>query len=397
MNNENKPFEDSNRLKLYSAELLNESKDEVLQKIVEQAAELLDTPIALVSIFLDQIQYFKAHIGLPEILKTTRSTARDVSFCQFVVQHGEPFEINDAKNDARIPDFMVKEFNIQAYLGIPIKINNTIVGSLCVLDTERHNFDQEAYDNLKKLAEEVNIRLEELTQSKERSALRLAINTVDPALKELTHAIKPIDAHLKISNAQLTAINSFLKLAPRVLPEKGKDSRLIHQTYESANKAAKVLEEHLLEMEMYNLDALDSLSALNDLLSDSNESRLPMILMASQDLTRQETNSAGGFPLPGYVPDKYIKVKGSLAISIISNCLLLLASSLRKNNSEKGIKLKVQENETDLQLQFITNELAQQSLEELLDQLNNLIGPYEPNLVLSTGDHSCNISFKIAV
>ena len=112
----------SDRSELFTKELLAETNDTELQEIVKNAAIELNSPIALVSLLLDQVQFFKAHIGLPAVLATARGTHRDVSFCQFVVRDGDTFEVNDASNDDRIPQHVVKEYNIQAYLGVPTTV-----------------------------------------------------------------------------------------------------------------------------------------------------------------------------------------------------------------------------------------------------------------------------------
>ena len=93
----------NNRRNLFTKELLAETNDSELQEIVKNASEELNSPIALVSLVLDQVQFFKAHIGLPPVLAEARGTHRDVSFCQFVVKDGEAFEVNDAENEPRIP------------------------------------------------------------------------------------------------------------------------------------------------------------------------------------------------------------------------------------------------------------------------------------------------------
>ena len=79
----------SDRLDLFTKELLAEANDSELQEIVKKAAIELNSPIALVSLVLDQVQFFKAHIGLPPVLESARGTHRDVSFCQFVVRDGK--------------------------------------------------------------------------------------------------------------------------------------------------------------------------------------------------------------------------------------------------------------------------------------------------------------------
>ena len=154
------------RHKAFSEDLLAEADDNELQKIVEKAAHELDTPVALVSLVLDQIQFFKAQYGLPSDLAASKSTRRDVSFCQFVVRDGEPFEVSDAPNDSRIPQHLVKEYGIKAYLGVPINVRNTVVGSLCVIDTKNRSYTESEHDALARLAEMVNERIAELFEQR---------------------------------------------------------------------------------------------------------------------------------------------------------------------------------------------------------------------------------------
>ena len=149
---------------VFTRELLAESDDAELQNIVRKAASDLSSPMALVSLVLDQIQFFKAFVGLPDTLAASRGTHRDASFCQFVVRDGKAFEVNDAPNDPRIPQHVVKEFNVQAYLGVPVLVEDVVVGSLCVLDTKKRGFSEEDKHNLHGLAALVNDRLEEITK-----------------------------------------------------------------------------------------------------------------------------------------------------------------------------------------------------------------------------------------
>ena len=137
----------------FTGELLAEVEDEVLQSIVEEAARDLSTPIALVNLVLEEIQFFKAHYGLPPDLAAARGTERDVSFCQFVVRDGEPFEVNNAEKDARVPQHLVKHHGIKSYLGMPVVANDVIVGSLCVIDFEPREFSEEERQTLMNLAD----------------------------------------------------------------------------------------------------------------------------------------------------------------------------------------------------------------------------------------------------
>ena len=100
------------RSKIFSQEILAEVEDPKLTEIVSQAANNLSTPMAMVTMVLEKIQFFKAHYGLPSDLAVSRSTERDVSFCQFVVRDGEAFEVENAKDD--IHQRMVIEAKVKA-------------------------------------------------------------------------------------------------------------------------------------------------------------------------------------------------------------------------------------------------------------------------------------------
>lgn len=106
-----------------------------LQRIVEQAAALLKTPIASVSLIDRDRQWFAARVGIdaPE-------TPRAVSICNRVIlRPGEPLVILDARQDARyamIPSVLEAPF-VRFYAGIPL-VNRAgyALGALCVADTE---------------------------------------------------------------------------------------------------------------------------------------------------------------------------------------------------------------------------------------------------------------------
>jgi hypothetical protein len=54
------------RYSAFTEGLLAEAEDTELQTIVNDAAGGLSTPIALVTLVLERIQFFKAHYGLPQ-------------------------------------------------------------------------------------------------------------------------------------------------------------------------------------------------------------------------------------------------------------------------------------------------------------------------------------------
>lgn len=105
-----------------------------LQRIVEEAADAAQTPIASVSIIDGNRQWFAARLGLAEA-----ETARSTSICSRVIlRPGEPLVILDAQGDPRFaanPNVAHAPF-VRFYAGIPlVDHGGYALGALCVVDT----------------------------------------------------------------------------------------------------------------------------------------------------------------------------------------------------------------------------------------------------------------------
>lgn len=168
-------LDDPKRLDRLDVYLTDSASDEKLDEYVAEAARLADAPIALVSLVLRRIQFFRASYGLPQDLEASRATSRCESFCQFVVRDELPFLVQDAPNDERVPQELVTRYGIRAYAGVPLTHRGQVIGSLCVLDLKPRSFDAALVIQMKSLATKVVERLEEmkeLSTDREPEALR---------------------------------------------------------------------------------------------------------------------------------------------------------------------------------------------------------------------------------
>ncbi|MDG1901220.1 MAG: GAF domain-containing protein [Bacteroidales bacterium] len=386
---------DSNeRFGLFTKELLAETNDSELQKIVKKAAADLNSPIALVSLVLDQVQFFKAHIGLPPVLAKARGTHRDVSFCQFVVRDGETFEVNDASNDPRIPQHVVKEYNIQSYLGVPIMVKENVMGSLCVLDTKKRGFSKEEHTSLKKLAKLVNGRLEAIAKSRRQTRLDLTEYTLKPALSELSNSLKSIQNFIKSSYSAETSIRTFLNHSNHLFSNESQYSEAIRFSLEAATKGNQLNEDLLLEIEFAVIDSIDCVNALEQIVNNIESTKLSKIVVSAQDLSRNATKLIGGFPLPDFESDPKIYTQGNLAIAIVTNCLLIISSELGKSGSKNGIRLDTNESDEFIELTFSAKDLTQSSTEMVINDLNNLIGTDDPTIRVDLIDEKIRLNFS---
>lgn len=126
------------------------------------AAQLCDTPIALISLVDDKRQWFKSHHGLD-----VRETPRDFAFCAHAIHGDELFIIEDSDNDERFYDnpLVTSKPHVKFYAGMPLYIDNKYpIGTLCVVD-----------DHARKLSEKEKKALEALS--------RQAVNQLELRLK----------------------------------------------------------------------------------------------------------------------------------------------------------------------------------------------------------------------
>jgi hypothetical protein len=77
---------ESERLQeLYSMNVLQTEPDAVLDEFCEKVAKLFDVPSCVISLVLEDSQWFKSSFGCPVELAQARETPRDISFCTHVV------------------------------------------------------------------------------------------------------------------------------------------------------------------------------------------------------------------------------------------------------------------------------------------------------------------------
>jgi GAF domain-containing protein len=158
------PVRDTARLaEIAALGLTSADVDEVLQRTVEEAAARLNLPTAMVSIVMDEAQWFAAHTGLPAWMAEARGTPVEWSFCANAVRTGEPFVVEDATTHPLVKDIpLVPMDNIRCYAGIPLVTSTgKTLGTLCVIGTEPRSFTEADLDMLRDLARQAIERIEE--------------------------------------------------------------------------------------------------------------------------------------------------------------------------------------------------------------------------------------------
>ncbi|MEQ9320063.1 MAG: ATP-binding protein [Polyangiaceae bacterium] len=121
-------------------------------------AQLLDMPIALVSLVTADRQWFKSSHGL-----AAKETSRVVSFCGHVVADDATLVVENALDDERFVDnpLVTEDPNIRFYAGAPLRTpDGHVLGTLCVIDRTPRALTPQQLELLEALAEQTMAQLE---------------------------------------------------------------------------------------------------------------------------------------------------------------------------------------------------------------------------------------------
>jgi hypothetical protein len=142
--------------------LLDSDPEPGFDRHARLAAQMLNAPIALVSLVDEDRQFFKSGLGVEE-----RETPLSHSFCQHAVARREPLVVDDAREHPILKDNpAVLEMGAIAYAGVPlIDPAGQALGTLCVLDNRPRQWSSHQVELLADLAESV---MSEIALAKER-------------------------------------------------------------------------------------------------------------------------------------------------------------------------------------------------------------------------------------
>ncbi|MCB8877968.1 GAF domain-containing protein [Acidisoma silvae] len=125
-------FDESRLAELARYEILDTPAEEGFDDIVELAAQICETPVALVSLVAADRQWFKARIGFEPC-----ETDLDSSVCAHALVEDDLLVIPDLTQDERTHKnpLVTKAPHIRFYAGAPFKSSSgEVLGSLCVID-----------------------------------------------------------------------------------------------------------------------------------------------------------------------------------------------------------------------------------------------------------------------
>jgi PAS domain S-box-containing protein len=175
---------------LHEFNILDTPVDAGFDEITALAAEICQTPIALITLIDESRQWFKSKLGI-----TMEECGRDSAFCAHALEGNELLVVPDARMDPRFADnpMVLGEPYIRFYAGAPLTIDSgETLGTLCVIDHEPRELSAQQLSGLRVLSHQVlaQIRLlGDVRKLEEReAALRISEQEQRQLAAELTTA-----------------------------------------------------------------------------------------------------------------------------------------------------------------------------------------------------------------
>lgn len=347
------------RIPVLRGSVLARDRDAALDGFVDEAARRTQAPIALVSLVLDRTQFFRAQRGLPPELAEAAGTDRDVSFCQLAVRENAPLVVENAPEDERVPQQLVKDFGIRSYLGVPLRLGTETLGTLCVIDTKRRHFSEQEQSQLERLSKKVTDRLAEMaglaapdesvTNSEKgmeapSAAARYALvqAVTSPALLETRNAMCSIEPNadaLRFIAAELGPITRIAKLADPEARER------CLRSLSSAGESVEEISEVSSEIETGCKRVVESLEAIEGALGiRAMDNTLSTCVQLALLLSRHATKIAGGV-VQHEIPESPLGVQATECVALVAVTLATLSAIDGVIQSESGLSLAAEQGE----------------------------------------------------
>ena len=201
------PDEEKRLQSVKALNILDSLPEKDFDQIVQIAAQICGTPIALISIIDENRQWFKAKVGL-----SATETSRDLAFCAHAILQDKLFVVEDSSKDERFFDnpLVTSGPCVQFYAGAPLlSPDGYPIGTLCVIDNKSKVLSEEQSTSLLYLSNQITRLLQLNTKVKELeevdTILRLKSTAVDTIAEGIVIQI-PSGAIIDFNSAALTLL-----------------------------------------------------------------------------------------------------------------------------------------------------------------------------------------------
>lgn len=151
--------------------ILDTEPEQSFDDLVNLAAHVCGTPIAMISLVDERRQWFKSKVGVQ-----LRETPRDISICAHAIQQHELFIVPDLREDARFRDnpMVLGDLRLRFYAGTPlVNEDGFALGTLCVVDREPRELNDDQKEALSALG---RLALRQMELRRNLQLLKEALN-----------------------------------------------------------------------------------------------------------------------------------------------------------------------------------------------------------------------------
>lgn len=139
-------------------QILDTDREEAFDEVARLAADICETPIAVVNFITDRRQFFKAEVGLG-----VRETPFDSSFCAKAILEQDFLLVPDATKDSRFDcnPLVTSAPHLRFYAGALLKTTDDLpLGTVCVLDYRPRELTELQQRTLRILAKQIMAQLD---------------------------------------------------------------------------------------------------------------------------------------------------------------------------------------------------------------------------------------------
>lgn len=230
---------------LQQYQILDTKPESELDDLVTLAAQIFNTPMALISLIDANRQWFLSKVGV-----TATETPRDISFCGHAIVQPDVFVIQDAQADDRFATnpLVTGDPYIRFYAGAPLVTpEGHALGTLCILDRRPRELSRDQRNALRILGRQVAVRMQlrlllgerEQTIARLQELELLRDNLTDMIVHDLRSPLFGITGYL-----QLVTMQSGARIGAEDLDN---INRALHQTSTLVEMISSLLDVNRLE------------------------------------------------------------------------------------------------------------------------------------------------------
>jgi GAF domain-containing protein len=304
---------------------LDLAPDSVLQAVAAEASETTGATWSAITLLLRQSVIFRAHFNLPRELVSLCSTDRSGWYCQDVVRVGRPVVVGDVEHDPSPHLESSRRLGVRSYAGVPLWIDDVVVGALCVHDEQARSFDEAQMTRIAELARYASARLVVLARRRapHRRLLDLAMR---PAFAEIRNELTPIQTDLDVAQERLRQLLADGADTPAEA-QRSLDAMVLALT--GLQRAARRLTENL--------------SSLQTLCCGEDRAVVSEVVQVSDELAYHHTQLVGGVRWTVSAPKTALDVSQRTSVSVLTASLSMLALRLGDIKDRSGIAVSVGE------------------------------------------------------